>query len=186
MSRAKQNGLIIETIHLPQDEGLYLPAVVCRPAANSKESGLAVILSHHSWGFARKAEITRISQTLAKKGYVVIVPEHASTGDASPRRVTSQQKGVNFISLYGVGDTVGRSPLVMRVWDNISCVEYLSNRSDVAKDNISIVGMGIGGVDAAVYKLSGVENKLTAKSALLPWGIKEVHHWLEENYPASN
>ncbi len=177
--RRERDGLIVETVYLPQDEGFACPAVAYRKTARAEDLLPAVILSHDSSGCTADVSVVKTATTLAADGFLVIVPDHASTAAGSLRRIGSQQKGANLISLYGVGDTVGLPPLAMRVWDDLSCIEYLAERSDVDKGRIVAVGMGIGGIDVA---LSAVLDGRIAGAALV--GATTVQDWAAEVAPA--
>jgi dienelactone hydrolase len=177
-AKQERDGLVAETTFLPQDSGFACPAVIYRAAGNIDKTLPAMILSHHSLGCAADHSVMKIARALAQNGFAVLVPEHASTNGESLRRTDSQQKGANFISLYGVGDTVGLSPLVQRVWDDLSCVEYLSKRPDIDQRKILAAGMGIGGVDAA---LCAALDSRVAGAALI--GVMTVQDWAQEVAP---
>ena len=81
---------------------------------------------------------------LAEDGYVVCVVEHASAQPGSPRQVD------NINSFYGIGDMVALPPMAMRVWDDLRAVQYLAGRKDVDAKRIALIGLGTGGVDAAI------------------------------------
>jgi len=177
-AKQERDGLIAETMFLPQDSGFGCPAVIYRAVGNIDKTLPGIILSHHSQGCAADHSVSKIAQALARNGLAVLVPEHASTNGQSLRRTTSQQKGANLISLYGVGDTVGLSPLVQRVWDDLSCVEYLSKRPDIDQRKILAAGMGIGGVDVA---LCAALDSRVAGAALI--GVMTVQDWAQEVAP---
>ena len=142
------DGVTVEVVDLPQDGAFCCPAAIYSPLARSEVPRPAVILSLHSTACMSDAAVVAIARRLANAGFIVMLPEHASYSRSSRRYVTSP--GDNFISLYGAGDTVGLPPLAMRVWDDLSCVEYLSNRDGVDRRKILLVGTDIGGVDAVL------------------------------------
>jgi dienelactone hydrolase len=102
---------------------------------------------------------------LAGDGFLVAIPEHAGTAGQSRR-------SVHLISYYGAADTVGLPPLAMRVWDDLSCLEYLAGREDVDKRSILIAGLGIGGADAAMTAV--LDERIAAVAAV---GAITVRDW---------
>ena len=89
-------------------------------------------------------DVMKIANALARDGYLVCIPEHVSVNPQSRRRLP------HLISLYGAGDTVGLPPLALRVWDDLCAVRYLRERAGLGGPSIAVVGLGIGGVDAAI------------------------------------
>jgi len=177
-SRNEQGAVVVEVVHLPQDKSFSCPALLYRSTENAGKALPALLLSHHSHGCAKDPSVAKIAKILAEDGFTVMVPEHASTNNSSHRRTSSQQQGANFISLYGVGDTVGLPPLAQRVWDDLACVEYLSKRDDLDQPTILVAGMGVGGVDAA---LCAVLDNRVAGAALI--GVITVQDWAQEVAP---
>jgi hypothetical protein len=137
-----RDGLILERLELPQAEGLRVPVAVFRPASSSTQARPAVLLSLDSGQLPGDAAAVSIAGTLARDGCVVCVPQHMTVAQEGRPRL-----GVSF---YGAADTVGIPPLALRVWDDLAALEYLPQRADVDKRQIAVVGLGVGGVDAAI------------------------------------
>jgi dienelactone hydrolase len=171
-SRVVVDGLVRETITLPQAPGLSDPALVVFAEASASPSRPAVVLSHDSLQCLADKDVLNFAAVLARDGYLVCVPEHVSTHRQSRRHLP------HFISLYGAGDTVELPPLSMRVWDDCCAVGYLRQRADVAGQPIAIVGLGIGGVDAAVC--AAIEPQIAACGAV---GAITVRDWAEQVAP---
>jgi dienelactone hydrolase len=144
VSRRSEGKLGVETLLLPQDEDLSVPATVYTGTAPAGGSRPAVILSHDGRLSMSDPAVVKIAKALAEDGYVVCLPEHASPRADSHRPID------NINSFYGIGDMVALPPMAMRVWDDLRAVQYLTDRGDIDRRRIALVGMGAGGVDAAI------------------------------------
>ena len=171
-SREEKQGRIVERLLLPQDDGLFCPLVLYRPADDNRKPRPAIILSHFSAGCADDQSVQAIAAELVDEGLLVAVPEHASAHPQSPRRVKS------ISSLYGIGDSTGLPPLAMRVWDDLSCVEYLSKRKDVDRRSIRMAGLGVGGIDVAMA--AAIDDRIAGVAAV---GTITVRDWAERVAP---
>ncbi len=174
-SRQVADGLARETVKLPQALGLSDPALVIFAESPASPSRPAVVLSHDSLQCMTDADVLKFAAALARDGYLVCIPEHVSTHRASRRHLP------HFISLYGAGDTVELSPLAMRVWDDWCAVSCLRQRADVAGQPIAVVGLGIGGVDAAIC--AALDPQIAACGVV---GAITVRDWAEQVAPAWN
>lgn len=164
VNRQEADGLVCEDLLLPQDEGLTLPIrFYYRPAAGKPRP--AIVLSYDSPQWIGEPNVLQIARALAGDGFLVAIPEHAGTAGQSRR-------SVHLISYYGAADTVGLPPLAMRVWDDLSCLEYLAGREDVDKRSILIAGLGIGGADAAMTAV--LDERIAAVAAV---GAITVRDW---------
>jgi hypothetical protein len=103
-----------------------------------------VVLSHDASQCLASDDLRAFARALAEAGCLVAAAEHASPLPASGRHVSSVS------SFYGAADTVGRPPMALRVWDDLAAVDCLARRADAAGLPIVAVGLGLGGVDAAI------------------------------------
>ena len=110
------------------------------------------------------------ARALAEDGYLVAVPDHASTEGSSPRPAAS------VVSLYGAGDTTGLSPMAMRVWDDLAALKVVRSRDDAGR--VALVGLGVGGVDAAVT--AALDEGVAGLAAV---GAITVRDWAEKVAP---
>ncbi len=170
-TRQEADGLVSEDLLLPQDEGLAMPLrLYYRPAAPKPRP--AIVLSYDSPQWIEEPHVLQMARVLAGEGFLVAIPEHAGHAKASRRPVKS------LISLYGAADAVGLPPLAMRVWDNLSCLDYLAGREDVDPRRIRIAGLGIGAVDAATTAL--LDERIAAVAAV---GAITVRDWADTVAP---
>ena len=132
-----------------------------------------MVLSHDSTQCTSEEPLKDFARVLAEDGYLVAIPEHATANRASRRAIT------NISSLYGASDTVGLPPMAMRVWDDLATIACLSSRKDVGR--IAIVGLGVGGVDAAIT--AAVDDRIAAVGAV---GAVTVRDWAEKVAPKLN
>lgn len=103
-----------------------------------------LILSHDSAQCMASPELAAGALKLAKMGYWVLAPEHASMNKDSQRPLPSRW-GLN--SLYSAGDTMGLPPWAPHVADDLAACRYLASRPEVEGWQVLIAGPGIGGVE---------------------------------------
>lgn len=131
-----------------------------------------IVLSHDSGQCQLDDAVIAFSKQLAEDGFIVAVPDHASTDQRSKQPVNS------LSNLYGVSDTVGLPPIVQRVWDNQTTLDYLRTRGDVDGQRIYTVGLGSGGVDACFTAL--IEPAVAGCASV---GATSVREWGEQVVP---
>jgi dienelactone hydrolase len=162
--------LTMEKMEVVQDQGLVLSMkVYTLPSAGAGRQP-AVMLSPADGQSAACSGVMNCVRPLAKEGYLVAVPEHASTEAGSLRPATS------LVSLYGAGDTTGLSPMAMRVWDDLAALKALRSRGDVSR--VAVVGLGVGGVDAAIAAV--LDEQVAGVAAV---GAITVRDWAEKVAP---
>ncbi len=167
----KTGDLTMENMAIPQDQGLILSLKVYKRTSAGGERQGAVILSHADGQSATCPAVMNCVRALAEDGYLVAVPEHASTDDSSPRPATS------MVSLYGAGDTTGLSPMALRVWDNLAALKVIRSRGDVGR--VGVIGLGVGGVDTAIA--AALDEEVAAVAAV---GAITVRDWTEQVAPS--
>ena len=166
-----REGVVHEKLELTVDPEVdfAVPIVVHHRELAASSRHPAVLLS------AEPGEAAELVSTLVTAGYLVVVPEHASP------RATGQAHVSSVISLYGVGDTVGLPPLALRVWDDARTLQYLRQRPDVDPGQIAVVGLGTGGVDAAIA--AALDDRVAAVGVV---GAITVRDWVEQVAPRSD
>ena len=163
VSQETAEGLLTELVAVPQDDGLELPVILLGRESKAASKRPAVVVSHDGMQCAGEKLLKDFARALAEDGYLVAVPEHATPNRASPRAIK------NISSLYGASDTVGLAPMAMRVWDDLATIACLSSRKDVGQ--IAIVGLGVGGVDAAVT--AAVDGRIEAVGVVGPVTVRD-------------
>jgi dienelactone hydrolase len=173
LSRETAEGLLTELVAVPQDEALELPVMLLWRESETPSKRSAVVLSHDSTQCASERSVKDFARALAEDGYLVAIPEHAAANRASRRAIK------NISSLYGASDTVDLPPMAMRVWDDLATIACLSSRKDVGR--IALVGLGVGGVDAAIT--AAVDDHIAAVGVV---GAVTVRDWAEQVAPKLN
>jgi len=164
----KKRGTVIDLV---QTDGLICPALWY--PAPQPSSAPVVVLSHSSNTCAVDGTVQDFVTKLNQAGWSVMVPEHATSIHLKSLRY-SYQRNVNLGPLYGVGDTVGLAPLAQRVWDNLACVDYLASQKASAPAKIVLLGMGIGGLDAALA--GALDSRVDAVASI---GATTLQAWAE-------
>jgi dienelactone hydrolase len=167
-SRQTVEGRVTEVVTVPQDQGLAVPMVVHYRATAAPERKPAIILSHDSYQSADEQALRAFADALADDGYLVVIPEHATPHKRGRRQIE------NISSLYGASDTVRLPPLAMRVWDDLAAVRAIAGRTDVADARPAIIGLGIGGIDAAIA--AALDQRIAALGVV---GAITVRDWSE-------
>jgi len=171
----RRGGIVRRRLDLSVDGDYACPAtLVCAEEAQGTVRRPAVILSHGNQGHMRSPDMDRAAVELARRGCWVLAPEHASLHPDSLRRAESN----GFVSLYGVGDTVGLPPLALRVLDDLAAYRFLAARPEVEKGRIAIAGVDIGAVDAALA--AALEPGLAGVACL---GATTARDWALEAAP---
>ena len=149
LGRTNQDGLAIEMIELPLGGDWALPCLIFAPAAGGPAKRPAVLFSHDSRQCVISPEIAEAAQRLAKLGYCVILPEHVSPEPKSLRAIDEAELGKYHVQT----DQTGRSPLVVRVVEDVVAIRHLAGRADVDPSQIIAVGQGIGALDVCLASL---------------------------------
>jgi len=163
----------VEVVYLAQGDGLVCPARWYKAATDAVKG--TVVLSHDSKACGADESVDKFVQTLRQAGWAVMTPDHISTHKSSLQ--TPQNHSLYTVSLYGVGDTVGRGPMVLRLWDDLACVDYVRSQAGGGGKQV-LVGMGIGGVDAALA--GALDERVDAVASM---GVITARDWADHVAP---
>lgn len=160
--------LVTERLFLGVDAGFDCPAVLIRRAGDGQTGRAGVVLSHDDRQSAAAAKIVAAAGHLAKAGYWVIVPDHASVHEQSLQPLADAEQpsfyGDEAAKFYGPANAVGLPPLAMRVAEDLAAFRHLAARSEVDAAGIVVAGLGTGGVDAC---LAGVlEDRIAGAASI--------------------
>ena len=167
-NRDVKEGMVFETVLLPQDKDYQSPALLIYQEKPDAGKRSAVLFSGDGGQSIVDEEVIKLATRLAADGYVVCIPDHPNVKPKSKSFVG------NMVSLYGCSDSVGLSPVALRVWDDMSAFRYLKQRPDIDARRIGLVGLGYGGVDAAI--LAAVEPGIAALGVT---GAITVRDWAD-------
>jgi dienelactone hydrolase len=184
LDTAESGDLVTERLALGVDADFRCPAVLVRPASSTGKCA-GVILSHDDRQCYATARITDAARRLAAAGYWVMVPDHASVHAQSlqPLGVADQPSfyGDEAVRLVGPAEAVGRSPLALRVCEDLAAFRYLAGRAEVDAAQIVVAGSGVGGVDACLAAL--LEDRIAGVAAadvttMRDWALNVAPHEL--------
>jgi dienelactone hydrolase len=84
------------------------------------------------------------ARQFARRGYVVIAPDHRNFGErAYPREPLYGRDPCNIVMLKAT--LFGRNMLLANVWDACKCIDYLQTRDDVDGERLGAAGLSYGG-----------------------------------------
>ncbi|MCL4203936.1 MAG: dienelactone hydrolase family protein [Pirellulaceae bacterium] len=156
LESAEEGSLVVERLALGVDDAFRCPAVVVRPASGDVKSP-GIVLSHDDRQSYAAARISEAARRLARAGYWVIVPEHASVDPQSEQPLADAEApsfyGDEAARFYGPADAVGRPPLALRAAETLAAFRHLVSRAEVDESQIVVAGAGLGGVDASLAAL---------------------------------
>lgn len=179
------DDLLVEELSLAAASGYRCPAVLFRESTESSTPSPAVILSHGDRESAFAAQLNEYARQLAKAGYWVILPDHASVHRDSKQSLVGTDLpsfyGDDAASLYGPADAVGQSPLALRTLDNLAAFSYLADRSEIAANQITIAGCNAGALDACLAAL--LEPEIAGVAAV---DVTTLRDWIATTAPAEN
>ena len=95
-----------------------------------------------------KASNLDYAKQFAKRGYVVIAPDHRRWGERDCGITESVKPRDPCNILYIESMLFGLNPLMMNVWDTMRCYDYLTTRHDVDRERIGAMGLSYGGTVA--------------------------------------
>lgn len=84
------------------------------------------------------------ARQFARRGYVVIAPDHRGFGERSGDRERLGNR--DYCNVLMIKQALfGRNPLMSNVFDACRCIDYLQSRDDVDAERIAAVGLSYGG-----------------------------------------
>lgn len=169
VSRVVTDGMVLETVLLPQDKDFDVPVLLVYRDKKDGGNRPAVIFSCDGGQSILDDDVVKLAVSHATDGYVVCVPDHPNVNPKSRRSIGS------LVSFYGCSDSVGLSPVAMRVRDDMSVFRYLQQRVGVDVNRIAMVGLGFGGVDGAIF--AAVEPGIAALGVT---GAITVRDWADK------
>ena len=138
------DDVICERVDVYVDDDYAIPSFVFQPAEPPSETMGGLVLSpgagQDKWNPGHQAMCVR----MAKRGFVVLLLDHAATGETTGRMDWSQ-RGITVIQ--STGELVGISQLALRAVENMRCGEYLRSRPDVDTARVALTGLCQGGMD---------------------------------------
>ena len=168
VSREVKDGMVFEVVLLPQDQDFQTPALLIYQNEAGVGKRPALVVSGDGGQSIVDDDAVKQATRLVMDGCVVCIPDHPNTNPKSRRFVS------NLVSFYGCSDSVGLSPVAIRVRDDLCAFDYLKRRPDIDAGRIALVGLGYGGVDAAI--LAAVEPGVAALGVS---GAITVRDWVD-------
>ncbi|WP_312097028.1 prolyl oligopeptidase family serine peptidase [Niallia sp.] len=143
----KRKNYILESLLLQLNEEESVPAYFAKPI-NQKEPLATVIFNHsHGGNFDQgKEELLASSSYLQSPPFVEAITDLGFAVASIDMWGFNERKGKVESELVKEMLLEGRTLWGMRIFDNISFLDYLVERPDVDKNRIATIGMSMGGL----------------------------------------
>lgn len=124
-------------------EGERVPGVLMKPGGGQRRP--AVILLHGTGGSKTDAQIVRLSEALAGRGFIAVAIDGRYHGERARPGARSTEYVAAMLRAYR---TPGEHPFLYdTVWDVMRLVDYLETRPDVDAARIGLTGISKGGME---------------------------------------
>jgi fermentation-respiration switch protein FrsA (DUF1100 family) len=162
VSSEKDDGYTRHKLYFDSEPGMSVAAWVLVPDGIERGERRAGVLALHGHGNGKddvvgidggdpkrrkniKAHNYDYARQFAKRGYVVIAPDHRRWGEreCGIAEAVKPRDPCNIIYIESM--LFGLNPLMMNVWDAMRCYDYLTTRHDVDRERIGAVGLSYGG-----------------------------------------
>jgi len=137
--------VVCERVDVYVDDDYSIPCFVFLPKKPGRRRLPALVWNpgwpQDKWVAAYQAFGLR----MARKGFVVLVMDHAPFGEAS---LMNAQATMGMTLVMGMGNVLGISQLALRAAETMRCGQYLRGRADVEPSHVALAGLCQGGMDS--------------------------------------
>ena len=130
---AVSKDLRVERLYLTTEADYEVPLIVTAPAEGG--GPLPAVICLHGTGQSKEGLLAEYGETLARRGYIVVVPDIRTFGERED----------DYVFRAEVEILEGRSLWGLMVWDTLRIADYLRTRPDVDPERLGIVGHSLGG-----------------------------------------
>lgn len=138
------DGVWCERVDVYVDEDYAVPTIVFLPQ-QPPAAPLPALVWNPGWPQDKwHPDYQRFAVRLARRGFVVLILDHAPFGETSflPSQVS---QGMTLV--MGMGQVLGISQLALRTAETMRCGAYLRSRPDVDPARVAVAGLCQGGMD---------------------------------------
>ena len=129
----ERDGLREERLYLTTEADYEVPLIVAAPAES--DGPWPAVICLHGTGQSKESLLTEYGETLARRGYLVAVPDIRTFGERED----------DYVFRAEVEILEGRSLWGLMIWDTLRIADYVRTRPDVGQERLGIVGHSLGG-----------------------------------------
>ena len=152
---AADAGVVREHFTFAAEAGERVPGVLVKSRDGASRRP-AVILLHGTGGSKHDAQIVKLSDVLAARGFVAIAIDGRYHGERAKPGARSTEYVAAILDAYR---TPGGHPFLYdTVWDVMRLIDYLETRGDVDPARIGVTGISKGGMET--YLAAAVDPRI--------------------------
>jgi hypothetical protein len=135
---------VCERLDVYIDPDYAMPTFVFSPLVRTKDR-MPALVWNPGWPEDKwKPAYQQFAVRMVRRGFVVLVPDHAPFGETSP---FENKGGRGMTQVMGMGHVLGISQLALRAAETMRAGEYLRSRADVDPARVAVAGLCQGGMD---------------------------------------
>ena len=165
-SSFEENGIAVDLVTFESRPGFTVTGALFKPAGSTGKLPAILYLCGHSETGFRYESYQRVIQNLARKGFAVFAIDPIGQGERlqyfDPEKGKSRIGGPTAEHSYAGMQCLllGRTLAMVRVWDAIRALDYLSERPDIDMTRIGVHGRSGGGTLSAY--VGAMDDRVTA------------------------
>ncbi len=128
-----REAIRVERLYLTTERDYEVPLLVAAPTESA--GPLPAVICLHGTGEDKEALLAQYGETLARRGYLVAIPDIRTFGERED----------DYVFRAEVEILEGRSLWGLMIWDTLRIADYLRTRPDVDSDRLGLVGHSLGG-----------------------------------------
>jgi hypothetical protein len=170
----QRNGYRIEKVIFESMPGLFVTANLFVPDGAEKRAAVVMSCGHSDTG--KDAPIYLRACVLAvKKGFVALMFDPYAQGERIWYKMINSCRNHNQMGLRA--SLIDWSAPLLRIWDGIRAIDYVSSRPEVDPQRIGYMGQSGGGTMTALMQAVEPRIKVAAPSCYLT-SLSELCHWM--------
>ena len=170
----RRDGYRVEKVIFESMPGIFVTANLFIPDGAVKRPAVVMSCGHSDSG--KDAPIyLRACVIAVKKGFVTLMFDPYAQGERIHYPIINSCRNHNQMGLRG--SLIDWSAPLLRIWDGIRAIDYVSTRTEVDPERIGYMGQSGGGTMTALMETVEPRIKAAAPSCYLT-SLSELCHWM--------